>query len=325
MQGKHDLPQRARRAAANNHEMLSLIHVFWRLARSPLAVLLGLALLTPGWGAAGAQALGAAALREKHVALGPQLASNQFQGPLYLESTESSRQLEGDVYAVVEHPFATVSSALSDPEHWCDVLILHLNTKYCRAKTEAGATRLELRIGRKHDQPVTEATPVVFAFRTAAVEPEYLDIELAAPDGPLDTRDYRILFEAVPVEAARTFIHMRYSFAYGGAGRVAMKLYLGTVGRGKVGFTPVGTGGTDESTKFIGGVRGVVERNTMRYYLAIETYLDTVSLPPAQRLERSLEGWFAATQKYPRQLYEIDRTSYLEMKRREYQRQQERP
>jgi hypothetical protein len=66
----------------------------------------------------------------------------------------------------------------------------------------------------------------------------------------------------------------------------------------------------------------VVERNTMRYYLAIGAYLDSLSLPPQQRIERRLRDWFAATERYPRQLHEISQDEYLVMKRREIERQQ---
>ena len=306
-------------------DMPSFIPGLPLLARCAIVLPVWLVLLVPAWGAAGWQALGSAALRDKHIALATQLASNHFQGPLYLESRESARQLEGDVYALVEHSFATVSAALAEAEHWCDVLILHLNTKYCRTAKEGGANQLELRIGRKHDQPLAEASPVVFSYQRVAVDPEYLRIELDAADGPLGTRDYRIVVEAIPVAEGRSFIHMRYAFAYGRAGRVAMQLYLATVGRGKVGFTPAAAAHAGEPPVFIGGVRGVVERNTMRYYLAIEAYLDALSVEPARQPEQRLEGWFARTQKYPRQLYEIDRVTYLEMKRRELQRQQARP
>jgi hypothetical protein len=305
--------------------MMWFIHAIQRVARHAIVLSLSLGLFMPVWGAGGSQALGPAALRAKHLALGPQLASNQFQGPLYLASTESDQQLEGDVYALVKHPFGTVSAELSDPGHWCDVLILHLNIKFCRARTAAGAPQLDVRIGRKHERPLVEASTVLFSYRRVAVEADYLDIELEAADGPLDTHDYRILLEAIPISEGQSFIHMRYSFAYGRAGRVAMQLYLATLGRGKVGFTPTTAGIPGQPPELIGGVRGVVERNTMRYYLAIETYLDALSVPPSQRFEKGLEGWFAATQKYARQLHEVDRAAYLDMKRKEYQRQQTAP
>jgi hypothetical protein len=35
-----------------------------------------------------------------------------------------------------------------------------------------------------------------------------------------------------------------------------------------------------------------------------------------------LQSWFTAVEHYPRQLHEMDRPQYLEMKRSEYQRQQ---
>ena len=68
-------------------------------------------------------------------------------------------------------------------------------------------------------------------------------------------------------------------------------------------------------------LRGVVERNTMRYYLAIEAYLGSLSAPPAEQQERRLRDWFAATERHARQLHEMERDEYLTMKRNEVQRQ----
>jgi hypothetical protein len=99
------------------------------------------------------------------------------------------------------------------------------------------------------------------------------------------------------------------------AGRLAMQAYLATAGAGKVGFTPAGN-------DLIGGMRGVVERNTMRYYLAIDAYLNTAAGPAGQRVERRLMEWFDSTEQYKRQLHELDRDAYLAMKRKEVQRQQ---
>ena len=169
----------------------SVRSVFHRLWLS-----LGLLLLAGSAAAAGLQAVSPADLRTKHAALAPQLSSNQFHGPLYLDSAESSRSSQGDVYAVVDHPFAVVSAALNSPEHWCDVMILHLNTKFCQRKTEGGATKIEMRVGRKYDQPVADAEMLLFTYRAVTVTSEYLDIELDAADGPYGTRDYRILLEA---------------------------------------------------------------------------------------------------------------------------------
>jgi hypothetical protein len=70
-------------------------------------------------------------------------------------------------------------------------------------------------------------------------------------------------------------------------------------------------------------VRAVVERNTMRYYLAVDAYLAALTTPPKDQLEKRIRYWYDATERYAPQLHEVNRDDYLEMKRREYQRQQQ--
>jgi len=234
---------------------------------------------------------------------------------------DDSGAAQGDVYAVVDYPIAVVSDAFSSPASWCDALILHLNVKYCRPVSSDGRTVLSTAIGRNVEQPLGRAYRVEFTFRIAASRTDYVDIELKARKGPLGTANYRISLEAVGLENERAFIHLRYSYTYGFAGRLAMKTYLATSGSDKVGFTVTGDP-HDPQPKFIGGVRGAIERNTMRYYLAIDAYLGALATPAPARFEQSLERWFSATELYPRQLREIDRDAYFAMKRSEYARQQ---
>jgi hypothetical protein len=267
----------------------------------------------------------ASSLRDKYQALTQQLSHNAFHRPLYLESAESPSSLRGDIYAVVDFPFATVNETLNDPSqgpaNWCDVLILHLNIKYCRPSTSANGTKLVVYLGRKVEEKLSSAYRVEFNYRPVATSPEYFQVDLDADTGPLSTKDYRIVLEATSIDANRTFLHLTYSYGYGLAGRIAMKTYLATLGSDKVGFTSAVDPSTGES-KYIGGVRGLVERNTMRYYLAIDAYLDTLSVPSDKRLDQRLANWFDATEQYPRQLHEVDRDAYTAMKHNEYQRQQ---
>jgi hypothetical protein len=65
----------------------------------------------------------------------------------------------------------------------------------------------------------------------------------------------------------------------------------------------------------------VVERNTMRYFLAIDAYLAALAVPPAERLETRLAGWYAGVERFPVQLHELERDEYLAMKRKEVRRQ----
>jgi hypothetical protein len=259
-------------------------------------------------------------LRARHAALAGELAANAFQRPIHLESTQTSGDLRGDIYAVVEHPFGVLDGALKGAETWCDILILHLNVKHCRASGGASTKVISLAVGKKYDQPVADAYRVDFNYHLAASTPDYLKMQLDASEGPMGTRDYRIFVEAIPLDSHRSFMHMSYAYGFGFAARMAMQAYLGTVGRDKVGFTVVARQG--DKPVYVGNVRGVVERNTMRYYLAIDAYLDSLAAPPAQRQEHRLQHWFAATERYPRQLHELDEAEYLAMKRKEIARQQ---
>ena len=277
---------------------------------------LALALGTCGF----AQAQDAAAMRAMHDSLRAKLAASPFQRPLVLESTMSDADLKGEVYAVVEQPFSVAGPALQGMDHWCDLLILHLNVKNCSAAGAPPGEVLSLIVGRKFDQPLSDGYKVRFAFSTPAASSDYLRVQMAADTGPLSTRDYRLALEAVPLDAKHSFVHMSYSYAYGTAARLAMDVYLGTAGRDKVGFSITGKG-DDGKPVYIDGVRGVVERNTMRYYLAIESYLNAMSAPPAEREEKRLRDWFAATERHPVQLHEMERDEYLTMKHHELQRQ----
>jgi hypothetical protein len=283
-------------------------------------VVFGLVLVGVGRASAeDVEAQSAASLSARYEALQDQLNSNAFRRPLYLESNEVSGGVSGHVFAVVDYPFSKAKTALNGPAQWCDILMLHLNVKFCRVATAGSGSVLKVGMGRKFDQPPEKAYRVDFAFRVVADTSKYLQIRLDADTGPLSTRDYRIVFEAIPLEKGGTFIHLTYSYAYGLAGRLAVQSYLRTIGRNKVGFTVVGKQ-SDGQPRYVGGLRGVVERNSMRYYLAVEAYLGALSAPPSAQIEKRLHDWIDAIEHYPRQLHEMEPNEYLEMKRKEYSR-----
>lgn len=236
----------------------------------------------------------ATALQKRFSSLQHDLAQSPFGRPLHLDSVQSSGDLSGDVYAIVEYPFSRVKAALDRPEDWCDVLILHLNVKQCRTAGGPPLRALVVYIGTKHAQRLATVPRIDFDFRVLADSAQYLQIELRAGAGPLGTRDYRVMLEAIPLDSGRSFLHMTYSYHYGRLALLAMQGYLATIGSGKVGFTVVGRtmGGRPV---YVTDVRGVIERNAMRYYLAIEAYVRTFDLPAQDKLERRLHEWFAAT------------------------------
>jgi hypothetical protein len=267
-----------------------------------------------------AHAQDAASLRARHEALRESLATNPFHQALHLSSHQAPDSLQGDIYAQIEQPYAVVGPALRGADHWCDILILHLNVKRCRASVptagQAGSDRLSVNIGRKFDQPPEEAYHFEFIHKVVESQPDYLQITLNADAGPLGTRNYRVVLEVVALDARRSFIHLSYSYEYGVTARVAMTGYLATVGRDKVGFSIVGKH-PDGRPVYIGGMRGVVERNTMRYYLAIASYLGALSVPAPQQPDKRLNDWHTAVERFPIQLHELERTEYLDMKHKE--------
>jgi hypothetical protein len=297
-----------------NHPLLRLVGAFMLFSFLFAHGAQAQAPVDPSEGGAGNG--GAAALRTKYQSLQSQLANNPFKRRISLESTENPSKLSGDIYAVVEQPFDRVRDGLKGAASWCDVLMLHLNTKQCLVQNEGGTTMLAVALGRKFDQPLSDAQVVKFKYQLAAAANDYLDARLSADQGPLSTRNYRIELTATPIEGGKSFIHLSYSYAYGTAARFAMQAYLATIGSDKVGFTATGKE-ADGSPQYIGGVRGVVERNTMRYYLAIDSFLE---YPTAPELDKRLASWFDATEQYAKQLHETERADYLTMKRNEYRR-----
>ena len=262
-----------------------------------------------------------ASLRAAYDELQARLRSNPFGGPLHLDSRENSSDLKGDMHAAVDHPYALMARLLNNAGVWCDILILYLNTKFCEAENDGGRETLAVNIGKKYDQPLEKTYQVRFDFRVTSATADYFSVVLNAATGPYGTKNYRILLEAVPLAGGRTFIHLSYSYGFGLSARLAMQAYLGTIGSAKVGFTETGKK-TDGEPEYVGGVRGMIERNTMRYFLAIESYLDSLSVSVDARVEKRLNDWFVAIERYPRQLHEMEREDYLAMKRREIRRQQ---
>jgi len=264
-----------------------------------------------------ARAQGGPDLLARYQSLQPALARSPFERPLILQSGSSSDAPHGDVYAVINHPFAAVAAELRHADNWCELLILPFNVKRCVSSGTPERQALQLAVGRKSEQPIQDAYQVSFDYALRVAEPDYLSVRMTAAIGPLGTRDYRLNFEAIPLPGGRSFVHLSYAYAVGLAARLATQAYLATVGRDKVGFSLVDAD-ADGRGDPVGGIQGVAERNTMRYFLAVEAFLKA---PEDSQTEQRLHDWFAATERYPQQLREMGLDSYLVMKRRELQAQ----
>lgn len=235
------------------------------------------------------------------------LAASPFRRPMLLKSSDTSGGLRGDVYAIVDQPISTLTTLLGTPTQWCETLLLHINNRKCTVAGGAAGEDITLSVVRKYDQPVENAFRLPFAFNLIDKTAQHLEVRLTATAGPLGTSNYRILVEAVPADAAHSFLHFSYSYEENFMARTALQAYLATFGRSKVGFTIIGQ--TPEGApEYVGGTHGLVERNAMRYFLAVDAHV------AAKDPDGARNAWFSGSENYPRQLHEIDRATYLGLK-----------
>jgi len=265
------------------------------------------------WASAACAQSGASALRATYERLAPSLASSSFGRPIVLTSAESANSLGGEVYGVLDRPLAQVSAAMSQPSRWCAMLQLHPNNRAC--SVDAGEKTLTLSVVRKYDAAIDQAFQLKFRGQLASATPDYFSARLTSGKGPFGTSNYRISLEGIPLDNGRSFFHFHYAYDQTAATRAASKSYMATLGRGKVGFTVVEKPSAGEP-KLVGGMLGLVERNAMRYFLAVDAY----SAAPDD-FEKRLALWYAATEKYPRQLDDFSEAEYLKYKRMDHARQ----
>jgi hypothetical protein len=269
--------------------------------------------------AAPLEAGSAQALRGRHQKLGEALVHSPLKRPIVLDSQETEGGLQGDVYAVVNHSLEDVRRSLDQSAQWCEMLLLHVNNRRCRVAPGAAGETLTLSVVPRYDKPIDQAFELSFVRSTAQAARDYLLIDLTADSGPMGTSGYRVMVEGIPLGEHQSFLHFAYSYDHNMVARLATMAYLATFGSEKVGFTAVGKKPNGDPD-YIRGLRGLVERNAMRYFLALEAYLDGLSMPAAERAEKRQIRWFEAVERYPVQLHEIDLATYLAAKREDRQR-----
>jgi hypothetical protein len=282
----------------------------WVGALAVAAVVLACAL--PARAQPGAEAP-ASALRARRAELLPQLRTNSFGEPVVLRTRQGVDTVEGDVWAEVAHPFDAVAAVLRKPAGLCELMFLHLNVRGCTPQSGPEGEALALLVGPKRSGAFDSEYRMRYTMRTEVADAGQVRVTLGAPTGPLSTRDYRIVFEAIPIDAERSFVHLAYAYGYGTLAKMTMGAYLATAGRAKIGFTVEGTE-HDGTPRHVRGERAALERNVMRYYLALLAALAPATGTPQQQLQARLADWFARTEKYAEQLHEYDVDEYLREK-----------
>jgi len=263
--------------------------------------------------AADVDAAGSDELRAHYRELTENIASNPFGMPLGVQSGEQGDNVSAEVYGVVDQPFTVVAGLLGDVRRWCGFMLLSINVKSCAVNNDAAGTSLTLYVGRKDYQTPQQAYEMRYRFQASRTA-QQAEVFLDANGGPLGTKDNHIHLDAIEVDG-RTLVHFTSAMRLGTMSRMATATYLATLGSGKIGFSRV----PDSAGKLlpIKGVKAMIERNVVRYFLALQVYLATRALPDTERFEQQMERWFEFTERFHTQLYELPKTQYLVNKRRE--------
>lgn len=257
-------------------------------------------------------------LMEKYENIEDSLLQNSYEIPIYIDSNVTKSSMRGDIFGILYHSFKTVSGTLKTLDNWCAIMPQHINIKACTYQHANNKCHLTFYTGRKFYQKADDVYRLNYNFKVTSLNSNYFSVSLKAKNGPLDTTDYNIQVEAIPLTDESTFIHLSYDYSYGLWTRMGMSTYLATLGRDKVGFT-IEKNDKNNKPVYVQGIRGIIERNAMRYYFAIQSHLKSLPESIDMRFETRIKYWFDLTEKYAKQLYEMDRNDYLKYKRMEHQ------
>jgi len=258
-------------------------------------------------------------LIDKYHQIEKELKKSSSAIPFYLESSMSQNGSHVDIYGTIKYPFDIVKNGLQLPTNWCDIVLLHTEVRACTYKKVNDTWLLTLYNVKKFQDPLGDAYQMKFEYRITQ-QLGFFAISLSAPEGPFSTKDHQIGLEVLPLDEGRTFIHLRYSLRYSPLGYFLMKSYFLIFGGGRIGFSVIGTD-RDGNSVYVGGLRGAIESDVLRYYLAILAYMDTLKIPIEQRFEKRISQWYDLTTRYKRQLFKMEKEEYLTYKRQDQESQ----
>ncbi len=250
------------------------------------------------------------------------LATNQSGVEFYTESVPIEGGAETEIALIVDGiEIDEASETLTGPGAWCEVLFLHLNVKSCVYGMSEDGRWLRMYMGRKFYQDPKKAKQIELQFDSGITDDNVSWVTLTADEGPFNTSDYYVGLFAIDAENG-TYAQIRSSQKTGGAATAAVNLYFNTLARNKVGFSVVGTD-SKGNPKYSVGSQAALERNVVRYLLALRIFMQTHTVDGAEGMRTRTELWYDATDRYAEQLYEVDRDDYLRDKEKEYRHQVE--
>ena len=233
---------------------------------------------------------------------------------IHIRSTSENDYLAAEVYAIVPYPLAALSQALVKPASWCDFVTLHLNIKAC-TYTDGSPPTLNFYGGRKVYQPPEDADQLHYQFSVLQDTDQGFSVALRAAVGPMGTGDYLIRVAGQRF-GDEVLLYMTVSYKVSYRSKIGTSVYLSTLGADKVGFSK--RANEQGEMVYINDVNAIIERNVMRYYLALTVYMDSLNQQGADSRMKRAAAWYDATEVYSRQLHELERSEYLQAKQKEF-------
>ncbi|OPZ58749.1 MAG: hypothetical protein BWY87_01314 [Deltaproteobacteria bacterium ADurb.Bin510] len=217
-------------------------------------------------------------------------------------------------------PLSVLRAEVGKPQSWCDAMVLHYNIKAATCQELGGQTVMTLYGGQKYYQLPLKENALTGIFKVQDDRSGHFRAELVAPKGPFGSSNHRIEVEAVELPGNRSLVGLRYSYDYTVLARRALEAYLKVESANRVGLTVIGRDASGRP-QYVKGIRGAAERNGLRYYMALEAYLLNRDEPGESQIFRRLNCWYNLNEAYPRQLHDLSREEYLNIKLREYRNQ----
>ena len=252
-------------------------------------------------------------LAEKYFEIKNKTISLLEHKPIHVRSHIADNRLQADIFAIKQQTVHQLFEVLSVAENWCQFVTLHLNIKACSYQSDKNDI-LTFYAGRKFYQPAENAFALQYQFQIKEKTKDYFKLLLSADDGPFSTSDYRISVEVLAVEN-ESVIHFSLAYNSSFSSRMGTSVYLSTIGSDKKGFSQqINELGQSE---FIQGTEGIIERNVMRYFLALKVFLEQDTADPTST-QKLASDWYDESEQYSLQLHELDKKDYMANKAREF-------
>lgn len=210
------------------------------------------------------------------------------------------------ISAVIAAPFDEIKRFYRTEDQWCRAFFANIYVKACYKKNQS------LRVFYNNNdeyQNLSDAFRFDYDIAEQTLDNSSLLIRLLAESGPLGSHDYELRIEAQPYSDKQSIIRLVYQSRYGFFARSALYIYLKTLGSGKIGFS------RDADNQAVQGIRGILERNAMRYLLSLCAYL--LNYDAAKPLATTLKTWHDYATIFSRELEEIDWPAYQTLKLKE--------